>query len=218
MKASEAIESTIKSTGLAIAGSAIAPQVAMQGMLYLGTASTGTAISTLSGAAATNAALAALGGGSIATGGGGIAAGTALLGTVGATAGSIVAVICAGSIASAHFSKKLTEAVEFEKDVLEYTTEIEKGWEAMNLIYKRIDELYTIMQNLEKRIYEVFELFEPLVSNFNSKDVYHLTILQKIGIIIKSICLIANAPILNKDGNLSKETSKLIETEMSERI
>ena len=45
----------------------------------LGTASTGTAISTLSGAAASNAILAWLGGGSIAAGGGGIAAGTMVL-------------------------------------------------------------------------------------------------------------------------------------------
>jgi len=45
-------------------------------------ASTGTAISSLSGAAATSATLAALGGGSLAAGGGGIAAGTVVLGSL----------------------------------------------------------------------------------------------------------------------------------------
>ena len=54
-------------------------------IMALGTASTGTAISTLSGVAATNATLAALGGGSIAAGGGGMALGSAILG--GATLG-----------------------------------------------------------------------------------------------------------------------------------
>lgn len=49
----------------------------------LGTASTGTAISALSGAAATNAALAWLGGGALATGGGGVAAGEAFLALAG---------------------------------------------------------------------------------------------------------------------------------------
>ena len=49
-------------------------------VMALGTASTGTAIAGLSGAAATKATLAALGGGSLAVGGGGIAAGTAVLG------------------------------------------------------------------------------------------------------------------------------------------
>ena len=48
--------------------------------MALGTASTGTAISTLSGAAATNATLAALGGGAVAAGGGGVALGTTVLG------------------------------------------------------------------------------------------------------------------------------------------
>lgn len=48
-----------------------------------GVASTGTAISSLSGAAATNAALAWLGGGALAAGGGGIPAGTALLALAG---------------------------------------------------------------------------------------------------------------------------------------
>lgn len=49
-------------------------------VMALGTASTGTAIASLSGAAATNATLAALGGGAVAAGGGGIALGTTMLG------------------------------------------------------------------------------------------------------------------------------------------
>ena len=53
--------------------------------MALGTASTGPAIVSLSGAAATNATLAALGGGALAAGGGGVALGTAVLG--GATLG-----------------------------------------------------------------------------------------------------------------------------------
>ena len=66
--------------GFAAAGATTAAVMA------LGTASTGTAIASLSGAAATNATLAALGGGAIVTaGGGGMALGTAILG--GATLG-----------------------------------------------------------------------------------------------------------------------------------
>ena len=48
----------------------------------IGTASTGTAISTLSGAAATKATLAWLGGGALAAGGLGVAGGTVVLGGV----------------------------------------------------------------------------------------------------------------------------------------
>ena len=61
----------------------VAPTAAMWAATTLGTASTGTAISTLSGAAATNAALAWLGGGALAAGGGGSAAGSALLALAG---------------------------------------------------------------------------------------------------------------------------------------
>ena len=65
-------------------------------MVY-GVASTGTAISALSGAAATNAALAWLGGGALAAGGGGMAAGEALLAMAGPVGWAIAGVALAGS-------------------------------------------------------------------------------------------------------------------------
>jgi len=64
---------------------------AYNGTMILATASTGTAIGTLSGAAATNATLAWLGGGSLAAGGFGVAGGTMLLG--GIVAGPALAIL-----------------------------------------------------------------------------------------------------------------------------
>lgn len=61
----------------------IAPTAALWVATTFGTASTGTAISTLSGAVATKAALAWLGGGALAAGGGGAAAGSAVLALAG---------------------------------------------------------------------------------------------------------------------------------------
>lgn len=69
--------------GVGIGVAALAPSAAMGVAVTFGTASTGTAISALSGAAATNAALAWLGGGALAAGGGGMAAGNALLALAG---------------------------------------------------------------------------------------------------------------------------------------
>ena len=66
-----------------VAGGAGAPAVVSALVASLGTASTGTAISTLSGAAATKATLAWLGGGALATGGLGIAGGAVVLGVIG---------------------------------------------------------------------------------------------------------------------------------------
>lgn len=65
--------------GAGVAVVAMGPTAAMGIATTFGVASTGTAISTLSGAAATNAALAWLGGGTLAAGGGGMAAGNAFL-------------------------------------------------------------------------------------------------------------------------------------------
>ena len=64
---------------LGTAGGFAASGATTAAVMALGSASTGTLISTLSGAAATNATLAALGGGSLAAGGGGVSLGTTLL-------------------------------------------------------------------------------------------------------------------------------------------
>jgi len=62
-----------------------------------GTAGTGAAISTLSGAAATNATLASLGGGTVASGAGGVAAGKALLASIW-TGGAVAGVVLVGGV------------------------------------------------------------------------------------------------------------------------
>lgn len=81
------LEKSAKSAGAGVAAGAavasMAPTAAMWVATTFGTASTGTAISALSGAAATNAALAWLGGGALAAGGGGMVAGQALLALAG---------------------------------------------------------------------------------------------------------------------------------------
>ncbi|NLK71437.1 MAG: hypothetical protein GX285_00265, partial [Clostridiales bacterium] len=83
-------------TGVAVV--ALGPTAAMGIATTFGVASTGTAISALSGAAATNAALAWLGGGALAAGGGGMAAGNALLALAGPVGWAIagVAVLSSG--------------------------------------------------------------------------------------------------------------------------
>lgn len=99
------------SLGGAVAGTAggfAAAGATTSAVVALGTASTGTAISTLSGAAATNATLAVLGGGTIAAGGGGIALGTTVLS--GATLG--VGLLVGGIIFNVAGSKLSDNAEE----------------------------------------------------------------------------------------------------------
>lgn len=82
------------------AAAPLAPMTAMGTAMVFGTASTGTAISSLSGIAAVKASLAWLGGGAVAAGGAGIAGGAAvlaaagpvgfILGVAGASAGNLI--------------------------------------------------------------------------------------------------------------------------------
>ena len=84
------------------AGGFAAAGATTSAIMALGTASTGTAIASLSGAAATNATLAALGGGAIAAGGGGIALGTTILGAatlgVGLLVGGVIFNVTGGKL------------------------------------------------------------------------------------------------------------------------
>lgn len=91
--------------GAAGAGAAFATY---SGVMALATASTGTSIASLSGVAASNAALAAIGGGSLATGGLGMAGGTAILG--GVVAAPVL--LAAGWAYSSYAEKKLDKAFE----------------------------------------------------------------------------------------------------------
>lgn len=75
----------------------LGPAAAMGFATTFGVASTGTAISSLSGAAATNAALAWLGGGALSAGGGGMAAGNVLLGLAGPVGWTIAGIAIIGS-------------------------------------------------------------------------------------------------------------------------
>lgn len=88
----KAVGSGVAGAGAGVAVVAIGPSVAMGLATTFGVASTGTAISALSGAAATNASLAWLGGGALAVGGGGMGAGATFLALAGPVGWSIAGV------------------------------------------------------------------------------------------------------------------------------
>lgn len=104
---------------------AFAPTAAMAIATTFGTASTGTAISALSGAATTNAALAWIGGGALAAGGGGMAAGQGFL----ALAGPIGWAIGGTALAAGGWytnKKNKQAAVEANKERFSIEKEIKK--------------------------------------------------------------------------------------------
>ena len=149
------------------AGGFAAAGATTSAVMALGTASTGTAISTLSGVAATNATLAALGGGAVACGGGGVAVGTAILGAatlgVGLLVGGIVFNVTGGKL-----SDKADEAYVQAK-----RTESE-----VNTIVEYLDELSKVAASFKESLTKVEGVYRKylgiidLIVNFNEKTVW----------------------------------------------
>lgn len=123
--------------GAGVAVVTLGPTAAMGIATSFGVASTGTAISALSGAAATNAALAWLGGGALAAGGGGMAAGSAFL----ALAGPVGWTIAGLSIISS--------------GLMFFKTKSDK---------ERLENVYTLISNRDVKSYElaIVELSERI--------------------------------------------------------
>ena len=115
-------ETTLGAVAGSAAAGALAGFGAFGGAGLLACASTGTAISTLSGVAATNATLAWFGGGSLAAGGLGMAGGTLVLGSI--VAAPVIAV--AASVFAASAEKKKYNAMAYY-DSVEALCESMKG-------------------------------------------------------------------------------------------
>ena len=215
MAASKALANSAAVGTLGAAAAMGTPALVTTAVGVIATASTGTAISSLSGVAATNATLAWLGGGSIAAGGGGMAAGaTVLTGiTAGATAG--VGLLAAGLLASTHYSKKLTESKEYQAKIEIEVEDIQKLWILLDGISKRSNELKEVTHQLEGTIVQQLELLEPLSIDYNTNDEYYTSIFQKVAILIKTMSELAQTPLLDENGNTSAESTKIIENTYS---
>lgn len=126
------------------------------GVMTLGAASTGTAITSLSGAAAYNATMAALGGGSLATGGLGMAGGSLVLGT--AVAAPIL--LIAGWAYNSHAEKAFDSACQT-------TLEVDSAVEKMTSAESRLNEIKEYVDRLNLHVREICAVFvnhyfEPL--------------------------------------------------------
>lgn len=207
MNASTAGKIAVASTGVATIALCGVPAATTSAVMAFGAASTGTAISSLSGAAATNATLAWLGGGSLAAGGGGMAAGSAVLGAITATTTGVFALAAAGIVASAYYSKKYTEATAYLEEVKKARAKAKLGWAAMEAINQRAIELESVMKRLGERINERLLYLEPLIYDFQTEDEYYLNTFRETSLLVKSLSEIAQVPLIDKKGMLSNESS-----------
>lgn len=131
--------------GVATGVATFAPTAAMAIATTFGTASTGTAISALSGAAATNAALAWLGGGALAAGGGGMVAGNTLLALAGPVGWAIGGTVIAGSLAGKLFVDGHKDS-EIAKKANEEIIKIKAKTASLKAAKEEIAKLLTLTQ------------------------------------------------------------------------
>ncbi len=221
MNASQAIKTLAVGGSFAAVGVAATPAIVTSAVTALATASTGTAISSLSGAAATNAVLAWLGGGSIAAGGGGVAAGTVVLGTITGGVAVGAAVISMGILASSFYSRKLTEATEYLAQVKEWEEKAKQNWVVLEALKTRTLEMQQVTADLEKRAAKELEKLKSLIPFFNKDDKKHVSTFQKCALLVKSMSELAQVPLLDEDGNMTEssgimaaKTKQLLNTDL----
>lgn len=178
------------STGTVIAGSGAAlgagvatygSTAAMAIATTFGTASTGTAISSLTGIAASNAALAWLGGGTAAAGGGGIAAGSAFLalaGPIGAAIGG--AALVGGGAFHTWKNKKIAN------EAMKMADELKPIIDKLN---KMLSIIKTDTESLRKQFIGLKETFNNLIHDAED-NLYES--LDKVIVLIIGLCELIN--------------------------
>jgi len=163
------------------------------------TASTGTAISTLSGAAATNATAAFFGGGSIAAGGGGMAVGAAALNFV--TIGP--AILVTGFVVAGQGEKAKTKASEDEAAVNIAIAEMHETKAKFDAVITRADELGTLLDQLVRRATSALDLLES--EAFEPSQ--HAARFQRALTLTMAVRDIAATSVVDESGDLSEDAA-----------
>ena len=149
--------------GAGVAVAALGPTAAMGIATTFGVASTGTAISALSGAAATNAALAWLGGGALAMGGGGMAAGNAFLALAGPVGWAIAGVALAAS--GLMFWKSSSDKKKIENI---FTLISERDVKSYKLAIVELNERITRIDNESKLLKEAIDSVRSFGTDYDA--------------------------------------------------
>ncbi|SFE51856.1 hypothetical protein [Blastococcus tunisiensis] len=168
----------------------------------LGAASTGTAISSLSGAAASNATMAYLGGGALSAGGGGIALGTAALGVV--TVGPTMLV--GGLTLNGQGEKAVTKAKEYEATVAIAVEDHAAFRSFLDTLDTRVDEVSGVLAGLVGRSQDALCALEQL--DFDPKQ--HGTELQRAMTLTRAVRDVCTVPLVAEDGQLNSDTTRLV--------
>lgn len=231
LKASEVVAGGVGALG----AGALAGVASYGGAMMFASASTGTAIASLSGVAATNATLAWFGGGSLAAGGFGMAGGTAVLG--GLVAGPILAV--GGALYEAKSRENLAEAKKHYAEAKRAVAEMENATMLMNGIERLSNQYYNaivevqnrfivVLDRLEQDIedsknqqkdtlsYKIKSIFTQAINKEPKLDYRNLTEDQQRVVhmsyqFAQVLKMLLETPLLTKDGNIDNNAYEVIE-------
>lgn len=177
----------------------------------LATASTGTAIASLSGAAATNATLAFFGGGALAAGGLGMAGGTLILG--GLVAGPALAVL--GVVMGAKASKNLEAANANWAKAKEFEEEMKMAANLCNSIRRRSAMFNRFLIRLQivfdPLVYQMAEIIKQRGTDFRDFTEEEKNVVASAMSLAGAIKAVLDTPILDDDGNLTEKSGMVIE-------
>ncbi len=203
--------STVGGVAAGLAGGALTAFGAYSAATTFAVASTGTAISTLSGAAATNATLAFFGGGSLAAGGLGMAGGTVVLG--GLVAGPALMIM--GLVIGAKMGKNLEEAKINAAQATEACEQMENGALQCIAIRRRTDMFYTLLARLDVYFRSLLEKMNRIVldegtdyRSFSTESKKTILKTASLAVTVKSVL---DTPILSEDGSLTDESATFLE-------
>lgn len=228
---------TLKAREVAKAGfaslgaGALAGVASYGGAMMFASASTGTAIASLSGAAATNATLAWFGGGALKAGGLGMAGGSAVLG--GIVAGPVLAV--AGFIMAAKSEENLARAEETYAEAEQAVEKMEIMRDFMKQISEISDDYRDFIDEFRKRFRHVINQINDVKYNamqrqvdtqndssykqlahgrkidFDSLSIREQETLHISWLMAQVIYSVLSAPLLTKNGDLDKNVRKILQ-------
>ena len=190
---------------LGAAGGYAAAGATTAAVMALGTASTGTAIASLSGAAATNATLAALGGGSLAAGGGGMALGTTMLGAATLGVGLLVGGVIfnfAGSSISGKADQAWEQMLSNERQIntiCRYLSDLSDTAVRYNSVLIKMKNLYH--EQLQKMQSIVDKHLNNGRVNWNSLSDEEKTVIENMVLIVSVLYNMCKVKLVKKRGN-----------------
>lgn len=185
--------------------------VVMSGMGgILVTATTGTAIGTLSGAAAVNATLAWLGGGALSAGGFGMAGGMAVLG--GLVVGPALAV--GGAIFASKSRTALNDSYGNYDKAIAFKAQAKNIGLALKAVFTRANQLTELLKNLDKYLNKYVRLMiETIEKNGVDWNCYNRSQKEDIYRCVKvaqTVKAILDTSLLKENGELHEETEALL--------